>query len=406
MTARLKVLLAHPGTQYAPHLAHELEGRGILHRFWTGFALAHQGRAASLVRCLPSRLRGALERRCMNLSPQLLRTMPLLDWRARRAARKVGDERAFFERNRRFQLALPAQELRAADVVVGYDTSSWLLAQRVKEMGKRFVLDQSIGHPAAKERIFTELRRRFPHWSTSAPQKATEMIATEREEHALADVIVAPSQFVKDTLVGEGVEERKIRVIPFGTDLELFQPGTSHSDEARPQVFLFVGSVSARKGVPVLLEAWRKWNPDHAELWLAGPGTIPPEEQSGLPASVKMLGTKGRSEVAALMQKADVFVFPSFFEGLAQVQIEAQACGLPLIGTHESGATELIGDGHAGTLVPAGDVDTLTAVMRRLADDSALRTEMRRNAIAKRAQLSWTAYGERWCQLLREILAC
>ncbi|MFO1486245.1 MAG: glycosyltransferase family 4 protein [Verrucomicrobiaceae bacterium] len=400
------VLIAHPGTQYAPHLARELESRGMLHRFWTGFALARESWAASMVRWLPDRLRRLLEKRFMSLPSAVLRTMPLLDWCARRAARKVGDERAFFDRNRKFQQALPDRELSAADVVVGYDTSSWLLARRAKEMDKRFVLDQSIGHPSAKERIFTELRQRFPRWSTSAPQKAAGMVATEREEHELADVVVVPSQFVKETLAGEGVDERKIRVIPFGTDLELFQPGPSHGQDVSSLAFLFVGSVSARKGVPVLLEAWRKWNPDHAELWLVGPGTIPAEEQAGLSASVKVLGAKGRAEVAVLMQKADVFVFPSFFEGLAQVQIEAQACGLPLIATHESGATELIGDGRGGILVPAGDVNALAAAMERLAGDSELRETMRRHAIASRARLSWKVYGDHWSELLKEMVRC
>ncbi|MCB1276972.1 glycosyltransferase family 4 protein [Prosthecobacter sp.] len=403
MTNR-SVLLAHPGTQYAPHLARELVRHGLLHRFWTGFAVAGSGWLGGLLRYAPGSIRRRLGKRLVDVPDTTLRTLPLLDWRARKAARFVGDEAAFFERNRLFQEAIPVPEIRAAGVVIGFDTSSWLLARRAKEMGKRFILDQSIGHPSAKERIFSDLRQRFPQWSTSAPLKAAEMVATEREEHELADIIVVPSQFVKETLVVEGVDERKIRVIPFGTNLELFQPGPPRRQEACPLVFLFVGSVSARKGTPVLLQAWRQWNPDNAELWLVGPGAIPTEEQSGLPSSVKVLGPRGRAEVAALMQKADVFVFPSFFEGLAQVQIEAQACGLPLIATRESGADELVDDGRTGCLVPAGDVGALEAAMRRFAEDGGLRLSMREQAIAGRERLSWMRYGDQWARLLKEVL--
>ncbi len=403
---RLSVLLTHPGTQYAPHLACELASRGMLSRFWTGFAIAGLGWGERLLSVAPSPLRRRLSNRVVKIAGHQLRTRPWLDWGARRRARTAGEEAAFFERNRRFQQGIPDSEICNAELVIGFDTSSWLLARRAKQMGgKRFILDQSIGHPSAKERIFTELRQRFPAWSTSAPLKAAEMVATEREEHELADVIVVPSQFVKETLVVEGVDERKIRIIPFGTDLDLFRPAAERQQKSGPVVFLFVGGLSARKGVPVLLEAWRRWNPSGAELWLAGPGEIPADEQAGLPVSVKVLGPKGRAEVAALMQKADVFVFPSFFEGLAQVQIEAQACGLPLIATRESGATELIADGRAGILVPAGDADALATAMQRLAADPALRAEMRANAMVGRERLSWRNYGDQWASLISEVIA-
>lgn len=401
-----KVLLAHPGTQYAPHLARELAAHGLLRRYWTGFAVAERGFGGRLMNLAPAALRGRLGNRVVNVAGHQLRTRPLLEWRAGRVARRAGEETAFYERNRRFQESIPEREIRGADVVVGFDTSSWILARRAKAAGRRFILDQSIGHPAAKERVFAGLRARFPGWSTSAPRKAQELVAAEREEHALADVIVAPSRFVRRTLVEEGVDAAKIRIIPFGTDISLFQPVEKNGDGSAPVVFLFVGGITARKGVPVLLEAWKKLNPSGAELWLAGPGAISAAETAGLPDSVKVLGPQGRQEVAVLMQKADVFVFPSFFEGLAQVQIEAQAAGLPLIGTEESGATELIEEGRTGCLVPAGDSAALAAAMQRLAENAVLRTEMRRNAIAKREQLGWKVYGERWSELLREVGAC
>jgi glycosyltransferase involved in cell wall biosynthesis len=398
------VLIAHPGTQYAPHLAAELEARGLLGRFWTGFAISAQSWMDQMLQRLPARFRKSLERRRVAVPAARLRTRPWLDWHARRAARHAGEEAAFFERNRRFQEAIPETELRAAGVVVGFDTSSWLLAMRARKHGKRFILDQSIGHPAAKERAYAGIRRAYPAWNTSIPHKAEALVAAEREEHSLAHVIVVPSRFVRRTLVEEGVDAAKVRVIPFGTDIKLFQPVAQKSHAPGSKVvFLFVGGVTARKGVPVLLDAWRRWNPDDAELWIAGPGAIPDVELDHIPSSVKLLGAQGRPEVAALMQQADVFVFPSFFEGLAQVQIEAQATGLPLIGTEESGAEELVEDGRTGSVVPAGDVAALEAAMRRLAADPALRQKMRQHAIAGRERLSWQHYGDQWARLVAEV---
>ena len=103
------------------------------------------------------------------------------------------------------------------------------------------------------------------------------------------------------------------------------------------------------------------------------------------------------------MQQADVFVFPSFFEGLAIVQIEAQCSGLPLIATHESGASELIVEGKNGFLIPAGDVQALADRMRQLHSDPALRHAMSQAAIACRPLRSWTVYGDKWAALLKSL---
>ncbi len=373
----------------------------MLHRFWTGFALAENGWAWRLVKCCPTSFRQRLGKRVMEISSTKLCTLPLLDCRARKAARIVGEETSFFERNRRFQEAIPDREILAANVVIGFDTSAWLLGRRAKVLQRTFILDQSIGHPAVKERIFESLRQRFPDWSTTAPKKSAEIMAVEREEHALADAIVVPSEFVKQTLMDEGVNESKIRIIPFGTDLTLFHPPEKR--EGKPVVFLFVGGLTARKGVPVLLASWRQLALPDAELWLAGPGCIPASESATLPPTIKLLGTKNRQEVAALMRQADVFVFPSFFEGLAQVQIEALATGLPLIATHEAGAADLIQDGSTGFLIHAGDVDELAGRIQKLAQDPSLRQQMQQAVLAVRERLSWQIYGRRWSNLLEEI---
>ena len=401
----MKVLLAHPGTQYAPHLAREMALRDCLFRYWTGFAFPKEGWRGKLFESLLPAVRARAGNRMISISGQLLRTQPILDFRSRNAIASSGSEAAFFERNRKFQQAIPISEIRACDAVVGFDTSSWLLAGRARALGRRFILDQSIGHPVAKERTFEQLRARFPEWSGSACEKSGNLLAFERQEHDLADVIVVPSGFVKQTLVEEGVSAEKIRLIPFGTDLGLFAPPESRSGGAdgNPVKFLFVGGLTARKGVPVLLTAWKQLGLSDAELWLVGSGEIPSSELAGLPSNVKVLGPKGRQEVSSLMQRSDVFVFPSFFEGLAQVQIEALATGLPVIGTLESGAGDLVKDGHNGLIVPAGNVAALAHAILTLASDHQLRLRMQTAAIGNRDELGWTVYGDRWAALLATI---
>jgi glycosyltransferase involved in cell wall biosynthesis len=400
------VLIVHPGTQYAGHLARELHKCGHLARFWTGFGFAQEGRLGRLLKFLPGKFQRNLDNRLVvGVPASFIRTRPLIEWQALRALRsKQEAEAVFHERNRRFQLAIPDSEIERADIVVGYDTSSWIIAKRAKALGKRIVLDQSIGHPLAKERIYSGLRSRFPAWTTSVVPKSTVCLEAERMEHDFADLIVAPSGFVRDTLVNEDVAGEKIRIIPFGTDLKLFHPAPARvEDERRPVIFLFVGILNARKGLPVLLEAWTKIEAPNAELWLVGGGQIPAEVITTLPNTVKILGRRSKQEVAELMRQADVFVFPSFFEGLAQVQVEALASGLPVIGTLESGATEVVNQGENGFIVAAGDVDSLAQRLTQVIRGGDCVKKMRIRVAEGRHKLGWNAYGERWAKVLLEI---
>jgi glycosyltransferase involved in cell wall biosynthesis len=100
---------------------------------------------------------------------------------------------------------------------------------------------------------------------------------------------------------------------------------------------------------------------------------------------------------------ADAFIFPSYFEGLAQVQVEALASGLPVIGTEESGAEDLVRSGENGYIVPSGDTAALADRIRQLSARRELLDKMRHTAISEREKLSWSVYGDRWAKVLDEL---
>jgi glycosyltransferase involved in cell wall biosynthesis len=103
------------------------------------------------------------------------------------------------------------------------------------------------------------------------------------------------------------------------------------------------------------------------------------------------------------MQRADVFVFPSFFEGLAQVQLEALASGLPLIATHESGAGDLVEPERTGLIIPAGDVEATCHAMQTLIASPQRVAEMRAEVLRQRDRWSWSTYGDHWVGLLQQM---
>ena len=128
--------------------------------------------------------------------------------------------------------------------------------------------------------------------------------------------------------------------------------------------FLFAGGISQRKGIKYLLEAWRRIRRPGWRLQLLGPlprdlGPLRPYLDE-----VEPLGRVAHSEMPARMAAADVFVFPSLFEGSAVVTYEAMACGLPSVVTPEAGS--VVRDGVEGFVVAPRDVEALAARLERL----------------------------------------
>lgn len=133
-------------------------------------------------------------------------------------------------------------------------------------------------------------------------------------------------------------------------------------------IFCFTGKVTKRKGIDVLLEAWKEADiKKSAALIVLGSGTGQKdslEEYSadfvnkyGLADSVKFIGAVGN--VAEYLKASDVFVFPSRWEGLPNSLMEAMAVGLLCIASDIEGVKELINAGENGVLTPVGDSTVL-----------------------------------------------
>jgi glycosyltransferase involved in cell wall biosynthesis len=137
----------------------------------------------------------------------------------------------------------------------------------------------------------------------------------------------------------------------------------------------------------------------NAELRLVGGGQQP----EPLPRGVVCLGQTPREALLREMSEADVFVFPSLFEGFALVILEAMAAGLPVITTPNTAGPDLIEDGKDGLIVPAGDVKALQTAMDSLLNDPERARAMGRAAHEKAKEYTWEKYGERWEAMLHEL---
>lgn len=397
----MKVLLTHPGTQHSHKLAIELYNQEKLFKFCTRFSIPEK---FDFFKIISKNYLLKMGNRSINIPSNKLRTFPLLEIYYQYLVRSSSPSyKIQYEMNEMFQKAIPDYLLQLSDFIVGFDTSSHVLVQRAKKFQKKFILDRTIGHPASQSQIFSLLHELYPEWRINNLIKDKDDIKYEQFEHDQADFIVVPSNFVKKTLTDNNVDSSKIFLNPFGTNLEYF--GNAHIDRITNKNklnFLFFGTISARKGIPTLLQAWEKLKPSKANLILAGFGKIP--DKIKLPNNCFFIGPVAANDRSNLFSKADVFVFPSFFEGFAQVQIEAAASGLPIISTSNAGGDEIVAHNQNGILVEPGNVDDLSSAIQFFIDNPDLIYDM--GNISRRKALenfSWGDYGKRWSDILNSI---
>ncbi|MDO6725749.1 glycosyltransferase family 4 protein [Cognatishimia sp. 1_MG-2023] len=149
---------------------------------------------------------------------------------------------------------------------------------------------------------------------------------------------------------------------------------------------LFVGRLAAVKGLPILLNAMA----DQPDLSLTvigdGPDRAALEQQSadlGLASRVTFAGYKSQSEVATALTEHDIFVLPSFAEGVPVVLMEAMAAARPVITTQIAGIPELVTHEASGILIPPGDETALKTALKSLADNPEKQVQMGQTGRAK-----------------------
>jgi glycosyltransferase involved in cell wall biosynthesis len=190
--------------------------------------------------------------------------------------------------------------------------------------------------------------------------------------------IVLSHSWKKFYIENLGLEAERIIVLPNPVKFPAKILPPTPTDKVN---FLFLGKIGERKGVFDLISAFSAIplaQREQAELVIAGDGegtrarqTI---EQLNLTQSIQILDWVDESQRDELLAKANVFVLPSYNEGLPMALLEAMSWGLPVITTPVGGIPELISTAKNGLLVTPGKIEQLSAAMQLLIEDESLRT--------------------------------
>ncbi|MBD2292369.1 glycosyltransferase family 4 protein [Anabaena sphaerica FACHB-251] len=191
--------------------------------------------------------------------------------------------------------------------------------------------------------------------------------AKEKEDIETSDYFLAPSEFIKASLINDlSIDPKKIYLNPYPAPLWLYDYETSLNNSVRLSSkkekgeelkIVFVGTVELRKGIQYLLKALRKINPDKFHARIVGSIQIHENKIKEYSDICTFMGQLNKQELTKQYEWADVFVFPSLSEGSAGVIYEAMAFGLPIITTKSSGSW--VRDGIDGIIVQERNIEHL-----------------------------------------------
>ncbi|OEJ61900.1 glycosyl transferase family 1 [Streptomyces agglomeratus] len=251
----------------------------------------------------------------------------------------------------------------------------------------------------------------------------------ERTAIESADAVVAVSHGMRADILTSypALDPGRVRVVHNGIDTSLYRPDPQSDvldrvgiDRKRPYV-LFVGRITRQKGVPHLLRAARRLDPATQLVLCAGAPDTPEIEREFRELVDELRRTRDgvhwvermlpRPDVVQLLTHAAVFVCPSVYEPLGIVNLEAMACGTPVVASAVGGIPEVVEHGGTGLLVPYDEADPggfeagLAAAVDRLAGD---RDTGRRMGAAGREravrEFGWGAVARRTADVYEEIL--
>jgi glycosyltransferase involved in cell wall biosynthesis len=257
----------------------------------------------------------------------------------------------------------------------------------------------------------------FPEAHTA--RRRLELDLTTRWSLRAARHVIAISQATRADLIRHyGASPQQISVIHHGLSPAFRLP----EDQAMVAAiraryglsrayFLYVGTIQPRKNLVRLIEAFAQALPGLT------PGATPPllvlagregwlsatirhrAGELGIAEHVRFLGYLPDEELPALLSAALAFVFPSLYEGFGMPVLEAMACGAPVLTANSTALPEVAGE--AALLVAPSDSDAITAGLMRLANEPALRAELRTRGLARATQFTWERCARATLEVLR-----
>ncbi|HEX8974723.1 MAG TPA: glycosyltransferase family 4 protein [Patescibacteria group bacterium] len=224
-----------------------------------------------------------------------------------------------------------------------------------------------------------------------------------------AEFVIANSEGFKE-LALKSKPKKEIGVICNGIDTHEFYPDESARNEKEIAI-ICTSRITPRKGIRLLVQAFDILSKryDNLKLVLVGGGD---EKESlenlvrsmGIEKKVQFCGVVPHEEIAAYYRKANVFVLPSFNEGMSNTMLEAVASGLPILATDTGGTRELVEEGKNGFILKMGDYNDIAEKLEKLIQDPDLRNKMGAESRKRAEKMSWENVAKEYVDLYQQTI--
>lgn len=222
-----------------------------------------------------------------------------------------------------------------------------------RQRGGRVIMDAWTSHPTGFWEVLAEEQK---IWKAKHPPVSDYYQRKVIESVQEADYICFASNFVKNSFLKHGYPAEKLLSNPYPVDLQAFIPSTEPRPASRPFTILHTGGLSLRKGTPYLLEAFRLIRKEVPNAVLRIKRHLR-EDVTGVLKNYSDLPIEWSDNLdlaghVRRYQTSDLFLFPSIEDGFAFVVAEALACGVAVVTTTNTGASDLVQPGVNGEVVP------------------------------------------------------
>ncbi|MDQ8195590.1 glycosyltransferase family 4 protein [Coraliomargarita sp. SDUM461004] len=276
-----------------------------------------------------------------------------------------------------------------------------------KAKGMKVIVDQSLAHPVEMERNLKDLYHAHGiHFELGPDKTFWQLVLKDCEE---ADILLVNSDYVKQNFVDLGYDPEKIRVSYLGVrqDFKGLKQDYALAEDGVLRL-LFTGGFGLRKGANVIIDAVQELEQRgiQCRVEVAGNGIQGQALLEAYPDSIKQRftfhGFIPQDDLKALLQRADMYVFPSYAEGCAKSAAEAMAAGLPVICTKETGIPSSEVETHC--VVERGSVSALVDSIVDLAKNESRRREIGlAGAVLVAERMTWSNYGQELVELYQEL---
>ncbi len=416
-----KVIVAHPERQHSFKLASALKKNGLLCKYVT---TVYNKSTSLLMRFTKLFLsRENLHRANKRINPDLSedevvqfcelsgllqialyrfdKSKRIYNWWHKNTSRRFGKKAA--------RLAIKEK----ADAVILYDANAMTCFEYLKEKAPNIkrIMDTSAANRLFMKDIYERDMRLCPLLADRLKKERDflwrgnycKLLAREL---AATQYFLAPSDFVKESLLFSGISEEQIMICPYGTNFTAIEaselPAIAQDGPLRA---VYVGNVTQMKGVYYLLEAALQIPKEKLQLTFVGAFENGDGRFNKYLDRVTFTGRVTHEKVQEVLMASDVFVFPSLGEGMSLSVLEAMSCGLPCVVSANSGVREAIEEGKTGFVVKPQSISELVERLEWcIAHKSALEA-MRQDVLDAAKRYSWDKYDASVAKIVCSIIA-